>query len=198
MSLLTAWQFLIDLGHDVPNPFQTFPHTPVALAGKTVLVNGAGGGVGHLLVQLAKWKGAHVIAVASGKHESLLRDLGADEFIDYTHAAVETAVHEVDLLVDAVGGPNMERFLSVIRKGGALFLVNPLGFTGAAEAAGRGITVSTTQVRSSGKQLAQAARLLDDGTVRVVIDSTFALAHAAAAHERAARGSIQGKIVLSI
>jgi NADPH:quinone reductase-like Zn-dependent oxidoreductase len=198
MSLLTAWQFLIDLGHDSPNPFQPFLHKPVPLKGKTVLVNGAGGGVGHLAVQLAKWKGARVIAVASGRHEGLLRDLGADEFIDYNQAAAETVAEGVDLVLDAVGGPGIERFLDVIKRGGSLFLVNPLQFTGNQKAAALGITVSTTQVRSSGKQLAEAARLLEDGTVRVVIDSTFALAQAAAAHERAERGSLQGKVVLVV
>lgn len=124
MSLLTAWQFLVDLGHDAPNPFQSFRHSPIPLQGKTVLVNGAGGGVGHLAIQLAKWRGAHVIAVASGKHEALLRALGADQIIDYTKTAAETAAEDVDLVIDAVGGSNMERFLNVVRPGGALFLVN--------------------------------------------------------------------------
>lgn len=196
MSLLTAWQFLVDLGHDAPNPFQDFVHAPIALQGKTVLVNGAGGGVGHLAVQVAKWKGARVIAVASGKHEAVLRDLGADAFIDYTKQKAETVAHDVDLVVDAVGGSNMERFLAVIRNNGALYLVNPLGFSGRAEAAKRGITVSTTQVRSNGAQLAEAGRLLGDGTIRVVVDSEFPLSQTAAAHERASKGSIQGKIVL--
>lgn len=198
MSLLTVWQFLIDVGHDAPNPFQPFKHAPVPLKGKTVLVNGAGGGVGHLAVQVAKWKGARVIAVASGKHENLLRDLGADEFIDYTKTAAESVTKDVDLVIDAVGGVNMERFLSVIRAGGALFLVNPMGFSGHKQAADLGITVSSTQVRSNGSQLAEFGRLLDDGTVRVVIDSTFALAQASEAHRRASRGSTQGKIVLVV
>ena len=196
MSLLTVWQFLIDLGHDEPNPFQSFRHEPVSLQGKTVLVNGAGGGVGHLAVQVAKWKGARVIAVASGKHERLLRDLGADAFIDHTTTAAEDVAKEVDLVIDAVGGAIMERFLSVINPRGALFLVNPMGFSGYKEAADLGITVSSTQVRSNGMQLAEAGRLLENGTVRVVIDSTFTLAQASDAHRRASRGSIQGKIVL--
>jgi NADPH:quinone reductase-like Zn-dependent oxidoreductase len=196
MSLLTVWQFLIDLGHEQPNPFQSFRHQPVPLRGKTVLVNGAGGGVGHLAVQVAKWKGARVIAVASGKHEGMLRDLGADQFIDHTLTAAEDVAKHVDLVIDAVGGANMERFLSVITRGGALFLVNPMSFSGHKEAADLGIIVSSTQVRSSGTQLAEAGRLLEDGTVRVVIDSTFTLAEASEAHQRASRGSIQGKIVL--
>ena len=197
MSLLTAWQFLVELGHNVPNPFQPFQHTPVSLNGLTVLVNGAGGGVGHLAVQIAKWKGARVIAVASSRHEELLRDLGADEFIDYTLTTVESAVNHVDLVLDTVGGSHMERFLGCIKQGGALFLVNPLGFSGQNEAAKKGITVSSTQVRSSGAQLTEAGQLLEKGIIRVVVDSTYPLARASEAHKRAAQGSIQGKIVLT-
>jgi NADPH:quinone reductase-like Zn-dependent oxidoreductase len=196
MSALTAWQFLVELGHDAPNPFQPFPHAPIPLEGKRVLINGAGGGVGHLAVQVAKWKGAIVTAVASGKHETLLRQLGASQFIDYRKTSVEAVGQDFDLVMDAVGGPNIERFLSVIRPGGALFLVNPLGFSGQEEAARRGITVSSTQVRSNGAQLAEIGGLLNDGTIRVVIDSEFSLAETSAAHGRASQGSIQGKIVL--
>lgn len=197
MSLLTAWQFLIETGHEAANPFQPFAHKAVPLQGRTVLVNGAGGGVGHLAVQIAHWKGAKVIAVASSRHETLLRELGADEFIDYTKTAAENDVRNVDLVLDAVGGANMERFLRCIRPGGALFLVNPLGFTAREEAAQKGVTVSSTQVRSSGAQLHEAGRLLEKGLIRVVIDSTYPLAMASAAHQRAARGGIQGKIVLT-
>ncbi|MFL6698950.1 MAG: NADP-dependent oxidoreductase [Vitreoscilla sp.] len=198
MALLTAWQFLVELGHDHPNPLQPELHRPVRLAGKRVLVNGAAGGVGHFAVQLAKWKGAHVIAVASGDHESFLRELGADEFVDYTKSAPEDAVRGVDLVLDTVGGPTTGRFLQVLNPGGALFPVFPLGFSGADDAARRGFKVSATQVRSSGAQLAELGRLLQAGTVRVAIDSTFPLADARQAHERAARGHIRGKIVLTV
>ncbi|HQT65693.1 MAG: NADPH:quinone reductase [Acidocella sp. 20-57-95] len=198
MSLLTAWQFMIDLGHDEPNPLQPYKHEPVPLEGKTVLVNGAAGGVGHFAVQLAKWKGAHVIAVASGKHEAFLRGLGADDFIDYAKNHPEDVAHDVDLVVDAVGGPSTGRFLRTIKRGGALFPVFPLGFSGAEEAGKLGITVSASQVRSSGVQLEEVRHLLNDGTIRVAIDSTFSLADAGKAHERAAEGHIQGKIVLNV
>ncbi|WP_395445506.1 NADP-dependent oxidoreductase [Caulobacter sp. UC70_42] len=198
MSLLTAWQFLIELGHDAPNPFQTFPHAPVELEGRTVLINGAGGGVGHLATQLAKARGARVIAVASAKNAAMLGAFGVDPFIDYGKTAVETVVRDVDLVLDAVGGARMERLLDVIRPGGALFLVNPLGFKGHDAAARRGIKVSSTQVRSNGAQLAQAATLLDQGTVHVVIDSVFPLSEASRAHQRVAEGGIQGKIVLTV
>jgi len=198
MSLLTAWQFMIELGHDEPNPLQPNRHEPVPLEGKTVLVNGAAGGVGHFAVQLAKWKGARVIAVASGEHEAFLRDLGADEFINYTKTTPEDVIRDVDLVIDSVGGPTTGRFLRTLKRGGALFPVFPLGFSGAEEAEKLGVTVSTTQVRSSGVQLAKLSDLLDAGTVRVAVDSTFALADAREAHKRAARGHIRGKIVLTV
>jgi NADPH:quinone reductase-like Zn-dependent oxidoreductase len=198
MSLLTAWQFMIELGHDEPNPLQPYRHEPVPLEGKTVLVNGAAGGVGHFAVQLAKWKGARVIAVASGEHEAFLLGLGADAFIDYSKTIPEDIVKDVDLVIDSVGGPTTGRFLKTLKRGGALFPVFPLGFYGAEEAAKLGVTVSSTQVRSSGAQLAVLAGLLDAGTIRVEIDSVYALADARKAHERAAHGHIRGKLALTV
>jgi len=198
MSLLTAWQFLVELGHDEPNPLQPNRHAPVPLDGKTVLVNGAAGGVGHFAVQIAKLKGAHVIAVASGRHAQLLRDLGADDFIDYTQTPPEDVARDIDLVVDALGGPSTGRFLRTLKRGGALFPVFPLGFTGADDAEKRGVTVSATQVRSNGAQLEAIGRLLDDGSIRVIVDSIHPLADAAKAHARAAQGHIQGKIVLAV
>lgn len=198
MSLLTAWQFLIDLGHNEPNPLQPNRHEPVPLAGKKVLVNGAGGGVGHFVLQLVKWKGAHVIAVGSGKQESVARELGADEFIDYNKNNAEDVVSDLDLVVDAVGGSTTGRFLKTLKKGGALFPIFPLGFSGADEAQKLGVTVSATQVRSNGSQLAELAKLLNNGTIKVVIDSIFPLADARKAHERASKRHIQGKIALTL
>ncbi len=198
MSLLTAWQFMIELGHNEPNPLQPNRHEPVPLAGKTVLVNGAAGGVGHFAVQIAKWKGARVIAVGSGKHETFLQDLGADEFIDYTKVVPEEIVRDIDLVIDAVGGPTTSRFLRTLKPGGALFPIFPLGFSGTDEAEKLGVKVSATQVQSNGAQLAKLGGLLNAGTIRVAIDSTFPLADARKAHERASRGHIQGKIVLTV
>jgi NADPH:quinone reductase-like Zn-dependent oxidoreductase len=100
-------------------------------------------------------------------------------------------------VLDTLGGPTTGRFLRTLKRGGALFPVF-IGFRDAEEAARLGIDVSMTQVRSNGQQLAAFANLLTAGTVRVGIDSTFPLAHARQAHERAARGHIQGKIVLTV
>ena len=197
MAGLTAWQFLIELGHDHPSPFQAARHRPMDLnAERTVLVNGAAGGVGHFAVQLAKWKGARVIAVASAAHESFLRELGADEFIDYTRNRPEEIAHDVDLVLDTVGGPDSGRLLRTLKRGGALF---PVFFAeyDSEETAKLGVTTSGTQVRANGAQLAELGRLLDTGTLRVAVDSTFPLSDARRAHERAARGHLQGKIVLT-
>lgn len=139
-----------------------------------------------------------MIAVASGEHEPLLRDLGVDEFIDYTKTNPEDVARDIDLVVDAVGGPTSGRFLKVLKRGGALFPIFPLGFEGTDDARRLGATVSATQVRSNGAQLEEVGRLLDDGTVRVVIDSRFPLAEARQAHQRAAKGHVQGKIVLTV
>jgi NADPH:quinone reductase-like Zn-dependent oxidoreductase len=198
MAGLTAWQFLVELGHAEANPFQPRPHRPVPLGGKRMLVNGAAGGVGHLAEQLARWQGAQVIAVASGRHETFLRALGVDRFVDYTQGAPEDAVRDVDVVLDTLGGATTGRFLRTLRPGGALFPVYPLGFTGWDEAARQGFTVSSTQVRSNGAQLAEIGRLMQQGTLRVAIDGTYPLAEARRAHERAAAGSLQGKLVLTV
>ena len=198
MALLTAWQHLVDLGHGGGSPFQAAPHVPVPLGpGSRVLVNGAAGGVGHVAVQVARWKGAHVVAAASARHEGFLTDLGVDEFLDYAVRPPEEVVRDVDLVLDAVGGARTGRFLRCLTRGGALFPVF-FGPYDAQLATELGVTVSGTQVRSSGAQLTEIAPLLQDGTIRVAVDSTYPLAHAAQAHERAERGHLQGKLVLTL
>lgn len=131
------------------NPLQPNKHEPLPLEGKTVLVNGGAGRVGHFTVQLAKWKGARVIAIASGKKRGTPTQPRRDEFIDYTKTTAEDVVRDVDLVTDSVGGSTTGRFLRTLKRGGALFPVFPLGFSGAEEAKKLGVTVSTTQVRSS-------------------------------------------------
>jgi NADPH:quinone reductase-like Zn-dependent oxidoreductase len=198
MSGLTAWQYLIDLGHDDPSPFQNAQHHPAPLDDtKTVLINGAAGGVGHLALQLVRWRGARVIAVASGGNEQFLRELGADEFIDYRTQRPEDVAHDVDLVLDTVGGPTSRRFLRTVKRGGSLYPVY-FGEFDDDENARLGVTVTATQVHANGAQLAEIAALLANGTVRVAIDSTFALQDARAAHERAAQGHTRGKIVLTV
>ena len=198
MSGLTAWQFLVELGHDHPSPFQEAPHRPMPLGpGKTVLVNGAAGGVGHLAVQLATARGARVIAVASGRHETFLRHLGVDEFIDYTVTDAADVVRDADVVLDNVGGSTSRRFLKTLRPGGHLYPVY-MGEFDPDEVARHQATVTATQVRASGAQIDQLADLVEQGSLDVAIDSVFPLELSSDAHARADRGPIEGKVVLDL
>ena len=192
MAGLTAWQFLIALGHDHPSPFQAEQHRPVPLgAGTTVLVNGAAGGVGHVAVQLAKWRGARVIAVASGPHESFLRDLGVDEFIDYTENRPEEVAHDVDLVLDTVGGAlpdlirivdgNPKRVLSIADREGP-----QLGVRGNYD---EGLPL---RYETFG-EMAQAAA---DGKFSIPIARTFPLQQWREAMEISLSGKASGKLLL--
>ncbi|MFB0630646.1 NADP-dependent oxidoreductase [Streptomyces sp. AB3(2024)] len=184
MAGLTAYQYL-------------FEHVKVR-EDDTVLVNGAAGGVGHFAVQLARTAGAgRVVAVASGRHEAFLLGLGADRFVDYTRTAAEEAVRGVDVLIDAVGGPDGHRLLPVMRPGGRIGAVFP-GEYHAERAAAQGVSAGVWQVHPSGEQLAELARLADSGALRAAVEEVFPLAGAARAHARAERGHLQGKIVLAV
>jgi NADPH:quinone reductase-like Zn-dependent oxidoreductase len=183
MAALTAWQFLY-LGLE---------------RGQKVLVNGAAGGVGHFAVQLAKRKGAHIIGTASGRHAAFLRELGVDEFVDYTVTSVEQVAHDVDVVFDTVGHEN-HHLLAVLKCGGTFIPVN-LGTVSAEHAAEAGITFGTGKGRmlqSSGVQLAEIGELIDAGHIRVAIDTIVPLAEAHKAHERGEAGHLQGKIVLRV
>ncbi|MFJ9825174.1 NADP-dependent oxidoreductase [Streptomyces sp. NPDC101160] len=182
MAGLTAYQFV-------------FTHLRGRI-GSTVIVNGAAGGVGHFAAQLVRVAGAQqVIGVASGRHEDFLLGLGVDRFVDYTRTPAESVARDVDLLLDTVGG---HRLLPNVRRGGRIAPVI-LGDYHPERAAELGIAVETMrQVRSSGSDLAGLAALIDTGRVRVAVDSVFPLRDAAAAHARAERGHLQGKIVLDV
>jgi NADPH:quinone reductase-like Zn-dependent oxidoreductase len=181
MAGLTAYQYIVD-------------HTDVK-AEDTVLVNGAAGGVGHFLVQLAKLRGARVVAVASSRHEASLRTLGVDQYIDYTTTEVNSVAHDVDVLFDTVGGPHGHRLTPSIKSGGVLSPVF-FGDYHDTELARRGISYAGGQVHSDGAQLSELAKLLQTGAIRVVVDSAYPLSEAWRAHERALKGHIQGKLVL--
>ncbi len=139
-----------------------------------------------------------MIAVASSKHEALLRNLSAEQFLHYTTTSVETAARDVDLVTDAVGDPHIERFLSVIKPGGALFLVNSLGFSGRGEASERGITVSSIQERESGAQLAKAGHLLKTAPSASLSTASIHWRKRPPHTNAPPEGGIQGKVVLSV
>jgi NADPH:quinone reductase-like Zn-dependent oxidoreductase len=181
-SALAAWRSLFDLGH--------------LQSGQRILIHGGSGGVGHFAVQLAKWKGAYVIATASTNNQELLRKLGADETIDYTIQKFENVAHKIDIVLDTIGGETQERSWLVLKQGGALIsLVQPPSEEKANRFGVRGIMSS---VQPDGAQLSKIAKLIDSAKLRPTIDRILPLSEARRAHELSQNGHVHGKIVLRV
>jgi NADPH:quinone reductase-like Zn-dependent oxidoreductase len=182
VGALTAWRSLFDLGQ--------------LQSGQRILIHGGTGGVGHFAVQLAKWKGTYVIATASTKNQELLRKLGADATIDYTTQKFEDLAHEIDIVLDTIGGETQERSWLVLNKGGALIsLVEPPSEQKANQFGVRGIMCS---LQPNGAQLSKIAKLIDSAKLRPTIDRILPLSEARRAHELSERGHVRGKIVLRV
>jgi NADPH:quinone reductase-like Zn-dependent oxidoreductase len=180
---LTAWQSLIDvaqLGRD-----------------QRVLIHAAGGGVGHLAVQLAKHRGAYVIATASETKHDFVRSLGADEIIDYRRREFSEVVRDVDVVLDAVGGDIAVRSLATLRPRGLLVtLVERTNAALAARTRDAGRRFAGVAVDPDRVALAALAALADAGALRVHVEQVFPFAEVAHAHERLESGSVTGKLVL--
>src|SRR6266568_4274007 len=183
LSALTAWQAL-------------FEHAGL-VAGQTVLIHGAAGGVGVFAVQLARWAGAQVIATASARNRDFLRELGASAVIDYTTTRFEEVVHDVDLVFDLVGGDTLQRSWQVIKPGGVLVsVVSPR--PSFAEAKAHGVRPVWFIVEPNREQLIQIGDLIDTGQIRPIIETVLPLSQARQAYEQGARGHTRGKIVLRV
>ena len=185
-AVLTAWQALAGVA-DVQ-------------AGQRVLIHAAAGGVGHLAVQIAKARGAHIIATArAGKH-AFLRDLGAEEVIDYTTTDFAAQLRDVDVVLDLVGGDYGPRSLNTLTAGGILFDVSGTGADASVEeqAAARGVRYVPFTFTPSGTDLDQVDRLVDSGALRVSVGQTLPLDDAAKAHKLSLTGRVTGKIVLTL
>lgn len=178
----TAWQALFDV---------------VRLsAGQTVLIQGAAGGVGVFAVQLAKWCGAHIIATASGHNLAFLRQLGAEQVIDYTTTPFETVVRSVDVALDTVGGETQERSLAVLKPGGMLVsLVHDLA---PHLASAHGVRQHNLGVEWNGGQLAELARLVDAGQLKPIVSTVLPLQEVQQAHRLSEGRHVRGKIVLQV
>jgi NADPH:quinone reductase-like Zn-dependent oxidoreductase len=182
LSALTAWQAL-------------FIHAQVS-PGQRVLIHGASGGVGTYAVQFAHWAEARVLATASARNADFLRDLGADQVIDYATTRFEDVAHDVDVVFDLVGGDTLTRSWHVVREGGVLVSVVSPPPT---EPAPRpGVRFAWFIVEPSGGQLRQIGALLDAGRVRPIVDRVFPLEEARQAYDAGRHGHPRGKIVLAI
>lgn len=185
LAALTAWQCLVDIA-DVA-------------AGDRVLIHGAAGGVGHLAIQIAKALGAHVIGTASEPKHDLLRELGADETIDYRTVDFAQEAADIDVVLDTIGGDTQLRSLDTLVPGGVLVSTVPIPVEGRDEKAEElGVRAVSMLVEADQAGMQAIAELVEEGTLRAVIADTFPLAQAARAHEAGETNRTTGKLVLTV
>ncbi len=164
--------------------------------GQRVLILGAAGGVGVFATQLARWRGAHVIATTSAANRDFVLGLGAAEVVDYTTTAFEDVVSDVDAVIDLVGGDGIARSWSVLRRGGVL--VSIAGQPDPDAAATHGVRTVAVESRADTTRLTEVARLIDSGAIAVEVAAVFAMQDIAAAHVQSETGHGRGRIVVDI
>jgi NADPH:quinone reductase-like Zn-dependent oxidoreductase len=173
---LSAWQGLFD--HGLLEP------------GQRVLVHGAGGGVGRFAVQLARWRGAHVVGTASPAGMEAARNAGADEVVDRSAADFGEGMEPVDLVFDTVGGAVLGRSDALVRAGGGIVTV--------ADRPPAGVKAAYFVVEPRREQLVRLGRLVDSGDLEPALDSVFPLIDGRGAFERVAQSGKRGKVVLGV
>ncbi|WP_416975835.1 NADP-dependent oxidoreductase [Streptomyces sp. 4F14] len=205
---LTAWQVLVERAHVRP--------------GQKVLVHAGAGGLGSIVVQLAKTLGAHVTATASAGKTGLVEDLGADLVVDYrTQDFVTVLDHDYDVVLDSLGGDNLAKSLRVLKPGGlAVSVVGPpdpafarelganpvlrlamsaLSFKARRQAKRLGVRYSFLFMRASGDQLRELTALVDAGRIRPVVDRVFPFDQTVQALEYVEKGRAKaGKVVITM
>ncbi|MFC6355709.1 NADP-dependent oxidoreductase [Luethyella okanaganae] len=186
LAALTAWQALVDTADVRP--------------GQRVLIHSAAGGVGHLAVQIAKARGAYVIGTASASNHELVRSLGADEVIDYTRDDFSTIAHDIDAVLDTIGGDYIPRSLRTLRPGGGVIVSIALNKATdhRAEASAIGARHELMLVEGDQAGMQAIAALIRAGSLRPAIAATYPLQHADRAHELGETGHVAGKIVLTV
>jgi NADPH:quinone reductase-like Zn-dependent oxidoreductase len=181
VGALTAWGAVIDAAQ--------------VKSGQRVLVHGGAGGVGLYAIQLAHWKGAHVITTTSAANTSLVKSMGADEVIDYHKTPFETVVKDVDVVIDTVGGDLLERSLKVLRKGGKLVTV--AGMVPPELGKAEGIQASSAG-RAPVVNLLKIVELIESGKLKPLVGKVFPLAEARQAQVESETRHGHGRIILHI
>jgi NADPH:quinone reductase-like Zn-dependent oxidoreductase len=182
---LTAWQAFAD-------------HSKLR-AGQRILVHAAAGGVGHFAVQIAKHAGAYVIGTASAANREFVLGLGADVVIDYMEAPFEDVVKDVDLVLDTIGGDNIERSLKVMKKGATIISIPSGANDGVKEkAAAMGMIGVTMMVQSSGEDMEHLASLLEEGVLKPEVSKLFPLEKMGEAHEQVESHKTRGKVIVTV
>lgn len=178
----TAWQALVETAKLGP--------------GQTVLIHGGSGGVGHFAIQIAKARGAKVIATASTPNQDFLKQLGVDQAIDYTTTKFENVVKDVDVVLDAVGEDTLARSYAVVKKGGIIVSITDDPDKAALDA--HGIRGASLRSVPKANVLEELAQLIDAKKVMPVVSQVLPLAEAAKAHEQIATRHTRGKVVLKV
>jgi NADPH:quinone reductase-like Zn-dependent oxidoreductase len=175
---LTSWQALFDHGH--------------LESGQTVVIHGAGGGVGSTAVRLARWAGARVVGTGRANARERVLELGADEFVDVERDGWESDIGQVDLVYDAIGDDVLARSPAIVKPGGALVSVMAPPQT------------DRTDIRTmhfvrdpSGVQLREITRLVDEGVLRPDVGAVYPLSDAREAFLAKSTKHIPGKVVLT-
>ena len=182
LAALTAWQALID--------------TAKLDAGQTVLIHGGSGGVGSFAIQIAKARGAKVIATASTQNQDLLKQLGADVSIDYIKTKFEEVAKDVDVVLDPVGKDTLARSYGVVKKGG--IIVSLVSRVDQAELDKHGIRGTPIAAKPNAGELAEITKLIDEKKIKPVVTQEMPLTDAVKADEQAATHHTRGKIVIRI
>ncbi len=182
MGALTAWQSLVDAAK--------------LQDGQTVLIHGGSGGVGSIAIQIAKARGARVIATASTANQDLLNQLGADVAIDYTKQRFEEGARDVDAVLDPLGKDTLARSYATVKKGG--IVMSLVARPDPAETEKRGIKGVAISVHPDAEDLAQIAHLIDAGKIKPIVTQILPLDEAIAAQQQAATHHTRGKIVLRV
>jgi NADPH:quinone reductase-like Zn-dependent oxidoreductase len=182
VAAATAWRALFD--------------TAGLQKGQKVLIHGAAGGVGSFAVQLAKWKGAYVIGTASGRNQAFLQKLGVDEAVDYEKARFEVVMHDVDVVLDPIGGDTQNRSGTVLKKGG--ILVSIVAPPSEDQAAKYGVRSALISAEAGSALLTELAKVIDSGNIKPIVETVLPLSEARRAHELNEKGHARGKIVLKV
>jgi len=182
MGALTAWQALVDVAKLQP--------------GQTVLIHGGSGGVGSFAIQIAKARGARVIATASTTNQDLLKQLGADVAVDYTKTKFEDVAKDVDAVLDPVGKETLARSYGVVKKGG--IVMSLVARPDPVELEKRGIRGAGISVYPDAGDLAEIAQLIDAGKIKPIVTQVLPLSEAITAQQQAATHHTRGKVVLRI
>lgn len=185
-SPLTAWQALVDAGN--------------IKKGQRVLIHGGAGGVGNYAVQIAHNSGCYVISTASGSDADFVKELGADEVIDYKNQKFEDILTNVDFILDTVGGENFVRSLGVLAPDGMIVLL-PSNKKAEADKAAKEHGIKNYKhilMHSSGGDMKRIAEMLSEGTMKVHVDKTYPFGQIPQAHQQMENGKVKGKIVITL